>query len=154
VSSSAALKLFLAVALPLTLAWKASVRADDASYLEGDIAAFLADQKFEATASQSYVDHFPIILAERPGCRLAIMKASYYGADRDTVRSLTPPAWHLIFVYRGAVYAEQPVWLIVADQIWARFLHSLRLVEHAPPVLAVAAAAECQAESLPWQRLG
>jgi hypothetical protein len=142
------------VALPLTLAWKASVRPDDPSYLVGDIVAFLAAQSFAAAASEVDVDHLPIVEAERADCRLRVMKASYYGADRDTIRSLTPPGARLIFIYRGTVYAEQPVWLIVSDQIWMRFLLSLRLAEHAPPVLAVAAAPECRVESMAWQSLG
>lgn len=152
-SYSSALKWFVAISLPLTLAWKLSVKVDNADYLENNLLAFLMHQDFAAVATGEMMDSFPIIVAKRGACQMRVMKASYYGADRDTIKSLVAAPDRLLFVYRGSVYAEQPVWLIVADQFWMRSLRSLGLADHEPPVLAVAAAAPCEADRLPWAQL-
>ncbi len=148
-----AAKALLAVALVVTVAWKLAARADDTSYLEPALLAFLDGQGFAAGTSTDRVDVFPVIHATRGGCRLELSQVSYDGADRDLVRSLTPAGDRARFIYRGRVYTEQPVRYIVADQIWMRLLRSLGLSDHDPPVLAVMASAGCDVNRLPWPEL-
>ena len=153
VISSPGLRWFLAVALVVTLAWKVAARPADDGYLQPEILAFLAGQHFMAVASDDTVDEFPVIRATRGSCRMQVMRASYYGADRDVVRSLATAGDEVAFIYRGRVTAQQPVWFIVADQIRWRLLRSLGLSDHDPPVLAVVASPECAAGRLPWDRI-
>ncbi len=143
----------MAIVLPLTLAWKLAARADDTGYLQGNIIGFLARHNIEADATDDVIDNFPVIRASNGACRMQIMKASYYGADRDTVRDLMAAGDSLTFVYRGKVYAEQPIWSIVSDQIWMRLLLSMGLADHLPQVLAVAAPVHCNVDKLPWEQL-
>lgn len=151
--SPTALKWFLAVALVVTLTWKVAARADDESYLQPEILAFLAEQHFAATVTDDTVDTAPIIRATRGSCRMLVMRPSYYGADRDLVRSFAAARDTVAFVYRGRVYVRQPVRFIVADQIRWRLLRSIGASDHDPPVLAVVASADCAAGRLPWGRI-
>jgi hypothetical protein len=99
------------------------------------------------------MDGLPVLVARRGDCGMQVMKASYYGADRDTIRALEGDGDNALFLYRGRIYAEQPVLFIVADQILMRLLRRLGLVPHEPPVLAVVANRSCAAETLPWSQL-
>ena len=151
--SSTAVRWFVAAALAATLAWKVTARAADDSYLQPELLAFLAEQHFTAAVSDDTVDEFPIIRAVRGTCRMQVMRPSYYGADRDVVHSLAAAGDEVAFIYRGRVYAQQPVWFIVADQIWWRLLRSVGASDHDPPVLAVDASPDCAADRLPWGRI-
>ena len=146
-------RLLLAAALIVTLAWKLSVPVDSVSHLQVEIIGFLERLEFDAAVTDATMDNFPIIDTRKNGCRMQVMKASYYGASRDEIQELKPPGGTVLFIYRGKTYAEQPVWQIVSDQIVMRLLRSLRLVAHEPPVLAAAAEAACGAADLPWQEL-
>jgi hypothetical protein len=139
--------------LALTVAWKLTVRADATDYLEGDLEAFLHRQSFAVTQADFAMDGMPVLIARGGDCRMQVMKASYYGADRDMIRALETDGDRALFLYRGRVYAEQPVTFIVADQILMRLLRRLGLVAHEPPVLAVVASPSCAADALPWSRL-
>lgn len=140
-------------ALAATVTWKLVGRPSDAGYLEPEIGAFLASHDLQAVATDDTTNGFPVLRATRGGCQMLVMAVSYYGADRDVVRGLTPAGARAMFIYRGKIYADQPVWRIVSDQIWMRFLRSLGLSDHDPPVLAVAAPPQCHAEQLPWTEI-
>lgn len=132
------------------MTWKVVARGPDTAYLEPEIGAFLASHGLRATATDDTTDGFPVLRATRGACQMLVMAVSYYGADRDVVRSLSPAGDRVIFIYRGEIYAEQPVWRIVSDQIWMRLLRSLGLSDHDPPVIAVASSPQCDADRLPW----
>jgi hypothetical protein len=151
VSFSSALKVLLAVLLPLTLVWKLTVKPENSDQPEADIVAFLARQGFHAVVAEDMI--LPGIRAVNGTCRMRIMMPSYYGADRDLTRSLVAADESLVFVHQGRVYQEQPIVQTVWAELWTRSLRKLGLIDHHLPVLAVVAQRQCEAARLPWHQL-
>jgi len=151
VSFSPALKLLLAVFLPLTLFWKLAVKADNNDHLEDDVIAFLARQGFSEVVTEGV--NFRRIVAANSTCRMRIMMPSYYGADRDMIRSLAAADETVMFVHQGRVYQEQPILLTVSAELWARALRRMGWTDRRAPVLAVVAQRQCDADRLPWDEL-
>jgi hypothetical protein len=151
VSFSSALKLLLAVLLPLTLVWKLTVKPENRDQPEDDIVAFLARQGFHAVVAEDMI--LPGIRAVNGACHMRIMMPSYYGADRDIARSLVAADESLMFVHQGRIYREQPTLQTLWAELWARSLRRIGLIYHRVPVLAVVAPRQCEAERLPWDQL-
>jgi hypothetical protein len=151
VSFSPALKLLLAVLLPLTLVWKLTVKAENNDQPEDDVIAFLARQGFHAVVAEDLVVRG--IRAVKGTCRMRIMMPSYFGADRDLVGNLVAADESLMFVHQGRLYQEQPILLTVPAELWAHALRKMGLIDRHMPVLAVAAQRQCEAERLPWDQL-
>lgn len=149
--SSPALKWLIAALLPLTLAWKLTVRVDANDHPEKDVIAFLARRGFDAAVDEG--TNFHRILAVNSSCRMRMLIASNDGADRDMMRSLMAVGESLIFIYQGKVYQEQPILLTVSAELWARALRKLGLTDRHMPVLAVLAQNRCDVERLPWDEL-
>jgi len=151
VSFSPALKLLLAVFLPLTLFWKLTVKAANDDRPRDDVIAFLARQGFQEIVTEDL--NFRGIRAANGTCRMRIIMPSYYGADRDMIRNLVTADDTLIFVHRGRVYQEQPILLTVSTELWAHALRKMGLADHHTPALAVVAQRQCDADRLPWEEL-
>lgn len=151
VSCSHALKWLIAIVLPLTLAWKLTVKVDNNDHLEDDIIAFLTRQGFHAVRVDDM--DFRAIQAVNGTCRMRAVIASYYGAHRDMIRKLVSSEDNLIFVHRGRVYREQPIMLTVSAELWARSLRQMGLTDRHVPVLAVVAPRQCDVDRLPWEQL-
>jgi hypothetical protein len=151
VSFSPALKLLLAVLLPLTLVWKLTVKPENNDQPEKDIVAFLARHGFHAVVAEDMI--LPGIRAVNGTCRMRIMMPSYYGADRDLTRSLVAADESLMFVHQGRIYQEQPILQTVWAELWTRSLRKIGVIDHRVPVLAVVAQSQCEAERLPWDQL-
>jgi hypothetical protein len=157
VSFSPALKLLLAIFLPLTLFWKLIVKADYYDHPEDDVAAFLARQGFHEVVVEDlnlggYLD-FRGIRAVNGTCHMLIMMPSSYGADRDIIHDLATADDTVMFVHHGRVYQEQPIVLTVSAELWARALSKMGLAYRHTPVLAVVAQRQCEADRLPWDQL-
>lgn len=150
-SFSPALKLLLAVLLPLTLFWKLTVKADNTDHPEDDVIAFLARQGFHDVVTEDL--NFHGIRAVNGTCHMRIMMPSYFGADRDIIRDLVAADETLTFVHQGRVYRELPILLTVSAELWARALRKMGLAGGHMPVLAVAAQRQCEADRMPWDQL-
>jgi hypothetical protein len=160
VNFSPAFKWFIALLLPLTLAWKLvpSVEfPEDSNNLKNKILEVLAQHQFAVTVTDDSVTlltELPIIHATRGSCHMLVAKASPYGFDRDYIRHLDKnTADHMFFVFRGKIYAEQPTWLTAFNERWSTLLRKLGFAAHEPPVLAVVANTACDAEQLPWNEV-
>jgi hypothetical protein len=151
VSFSPALKWFIAIFLPLTLAWKLTVKVDSEDHTEKDVIAFLTRHGFDAVVAED--THFREILAVNSSCRMQMMIASEDGAYRDMMQSLVAADESLIFIYQGKVYQEQPILLTVSAGYWARALRKIGLTDRHMLVLAVVAQNQCDVERLPWDQL-
>jgi len=151
VTCSAALKWFIAVALPLTLASKLTVKADNNDRLEDDVIAFLTRQGFHAVTTEDI--GFRGIQAVNGTCQMRVVIASYDGTHRDMMRDLVTADDNLIFIHHGKVYQEQPILLTVSAELWARSLRQMGLTDRHAPVLAVVAPRQCDADRLPWEQL-
>jgi len=159
-SSSPVLKLSLALLLPLTLAWKLAVRpADPAELAEKEraaqrkIAEFLIRQHFVVSVAGTVEEAQPTIQATAGACRLLVLKSGTTGSSRDLISRQAGPDDRVFVVFRGKVYADQPTFLTVSDNLWARFRRELGFGGEAAPVLAVIASTICDAERLPWNEL-
>ena len=159
-SSSLVFKLSIALLLPLTLAWKLSVRpGDPAELAQKDkaaqlrIAEFLTRQHFSVTVADGMQEGQPSIRASAGACRLLIAKPPPTGWDRDVLRRHATDDDRIFVVFRGRVYDQQPTFLTMPDYLWARVRRELGLGGEASPVLSVIATAICDAKDLPWREL-
>jgi hypothetical protein len=157
VSFSPALKLLLAVFLPLTLFWKLTVQADNSDHAEDDVMTFLARHGFHAAATEDITFRGTWVVrgirAVNSACSMRIMMPSYYGADRDIMRDLVTADDNLIYVHHGRVYQEQPILLTLSAELWGRALRKIGVAYRHIPVLAVVAQHQCDADRLPWDEL-
>jgi hypothetical protein len=151
VSFSPALKLLLAVFLPLTLFWKLTVKADNDDRPKDDVIAFLARQGFHEIVTEDL--NFRGIRAVNGTCHVRIIMPSYYGADRDIIRDLVTADETMMFVHQGRVYQQQPILLAISAELWARALRKMGVAYRHTPVLAVVAQRQCDADRLPWDQL-
>ena len=149
-SFSPALKWLIAILLPLTLAWKLTVKADRNDHLEEDVIAFLTRQGFHTVVAED--TNFRRILAVNNTCRMRVMIGSSDGSDRDMTRSLVAADESLIFVHQGKVYQEQPILLTVSAEKWARALRKMGLTDRNEFILAVVAQRQCDADRIPWDQ--
>jgi hypothetical protein len=153
VSFSPALKWFIALLLPMGLAWKLTVGLDDSNELKEKIFEFLVQHQFDVVISQEIVEDMPTIRASSEACRMLISKTSPYGWRRHVISELAAPTDRVFIVFRGMVYTDQPTWLTLATSLLSRFLRELGLRRHVTPVIAVVATATCDVERLPWHEL-
>ena len=149
-SCSLALKWFVALLLPLTLAWKVSVVAhDDPNELASEIIQFLSRQAFDVVLTE--LDSMPVVQATSGSCRILIVQVEPDGSSQDLVRGLATTGDHVFIIFRGRVYAQQPVLLTVTDTLWSRSFRKLGLMRRITPVIAAVANASCNIEELPWK---
>jgi hypothetical protein len=151
VSFSPALKWLIAIFLPLTLAWKLAVKAENNDHPEDEVIALLTREGFHAVVTEDM--NFRAIRAVNSTCQMRVIMPSYYGADRDIIRSLVTADDSLIFVHHGIVYQEQPILLTVLAELWARALRKIGMTLRHTPVLAVLAQRQCGADRLHWGEL-
>ena len=151
--ASPALKWFIVLLLPLTLAWKFAVGPEVPDDLEFEIIKFLRNQHLEVISTNEMVNYLSIIQATSGSCRMLVAKIAPDGSSRDVIGGLATANDRLFIVFRGRVYAHQPVLFTEFRYLWSRFLRELGLVRHIPPVLAVVATTSCDAEQLPWDAL-
>jgi hypothetical protein len=137
--------------LVLTLGWKLANRPDDGPDKSLDVVVeFLIRQHFDAAVS-IYASLVPVLHANSVACSLVIAQISSLRDSTDLIDNLSKPSDHSFIVYRGAVYKAQPIILTAATYLWFRFLVSIGIATHTPPVLAVITS--CDAEQLPWGAL-
>ena len=109
---------------------------------------FLKRNHFVVT--QQTVDEVPIIQATAASCRLQITYLSPNGSTRDVIQRIFTDTDRSFVVFRGRLYAQQPIFWVLINNIWSKRLYELGLTNHVPAVIAVATNASCDAERLPW----
>jgi DNA-binding transcriptional LysR family regulator len=154
VSYSPALRWFIALLLPLTLAWKLTIGLDDSNELKNRIVELLVQHQFDVVVTEEVVEDMPTIRATSEACRMLISKASPSGWRRHMISELAAATDRTFIVFRGMVYTEQPTWLTLVIHSWSRVLRKLGFVRNTTPVIAVVATVPCDAERLPWDELG
>jgi hypothetical protein len=144
----------LLVLLAVTLGWKVAVHlghSDDtqpSAYAK--MAEFLVRQHFIVTVDQKPADTIVAIRATSGACRLLIANSPANGSDRARIGSYATPTDTVFVIYRGQVYAEQPVWVTMVDSIWSKFIGELGFRSPLTPVFVVIATRGCGAERLAW----
>jgi hypothetical protein len=149
VSFSPTIKWLIAIFLPLTLAWKLSVKADGNDHVEEDVIAFLTSQGFKAAKDTNDSR----IISVDGSCRMHVMVVLNNGADRDMMRSLVGADENLIFVHQGRIYQEQPILSAILTELSVRVLRKIGLTDRREFVLAVVTQRQCDVHRLPWDQL-
>ena len=139
--------------LLVALGWKIAIQPDDPNYLKEDLIKFLERNHFSVVVTDEMVNYTPIIRATTASCHLQIGRLTPDGLNRDLIRHIAAGTDRSFVVFRGAVYAQQPVLLTVLNYLWSRFLRELGLIRHIAPVITVAVNSSCNAERLPWGEL-
>ena len=139
--------------LLVALGWKIAIQPDDPNYLKEDLIKFLERNHFSVVVTDEVVNDTPIIRATTASCHLQIGRLTPDGSNRNLIRHIAAGTDRSFVVFRGTVYAQQPVLLTVLDYLWSRFLRELGLIRHIAPVINVAANSSCNAERLPWGEL-
>ena len=157
VKHSYGLKLFLAVALALTLGLKLlfyhrEPAPADPEVLGEAVAAFLLHHGFESHIEKRFGSVF--IHANAGKCRMLISKAVPQGWDQSSIELLAKPVGRLTYVFDGAVHAHQPFLAPMLDEYWTRVRIKMGQSPNRHPVLAVAASDDCALNTLPWWELG
>jgi hypothetical protein len=153
VNSSIAFRSSVAMVLLVSIGWKIAVPAESSSDLRDDLVGFFERNHFQVAVTDELVNYMPIIRATAASCQLQVARLTYDGSNRDLVRHLTVGADRSFIVFRGAVYAQQPIFWTVLDYVWSRFLRELGLGRHISPIIHVAESSSCNAEKLPWGEL-
>jgi hypothetical protein len=138
--------------LPLTLIWKLADAPEDPNELKDQLVDFVARNKFDVTVLNERVNRMPLVQASTGQCRLLLAKASAYGWSRDFIQDMAGTN-RIAILFRGKIYAEQPVFETLLAHVQSRLLRVIGLVRQPTPVIAVIAQPSCDIESLPWSEL-
>ena len=152
-SSSNAFKVLLTVALVAGIAWKIAVATEHQTDWRNGLVEFFERNHFNVVVTEQQGTNVPIIQANTASCRLQIAKLAPDGSDQTVVRDLFIGTDRLFFVFRGRVYAQQPIFWTQIDYLWSERLRELGFIKQIAPVIAVATNASCNAERLPWVEL-
>jgi hypothetical protein len=150
-------KLFLAIALVLTLALKLVVYHQqpvpaDPEVLGKAVTSFLLEQGFE---SRLEITHGQVFIHANVGkCRMLITEAAPQGWNRDSIELRSKPVGQLNYIFDGAVHKREPFVAPLLDEYWTRVRIKMGLNPSRHPVLAVAASDDCSINTLPWRELG
>jgi hypothetical protein len=139
--------------LLLSIGWKIAIQPDNGDYLKTGLVDFFERNNFDVAVTDEMVNYTPIIRATRASCRLQVARLTPDGSNRDLIQHLAAGTDGSFVVFRGTVYAKQPILLTVLNYLWSRFLRELGLIRHIAPVIAIAANSSCNAEQLPWTEL-
>ena len=150
-SSSGVFKGLLTTVLLLSIAWKIAIPYDNLNDPKDGLVEFLERNHFDVVVTEQ--SDVPIIQAKTASCHLQIARLAPNGSDRDLVRHLAVGTDRLFVVFRGKVYAQQPILRTVINYLWFKGVRELGLIKHISPVIAVAANSSCDAERLPWDEL-
>jgi len=115
VNSTSAFRLFIAVVLLLTIGWKIAIRPDDQNYLKDDLIKFFERNHFNVVVTDEVVNPTTIIQATTASCHLQIARLTPDGSNRDLIRHLAAGTDRSFVVFRGTVYAQQPILWTVLD---------------------------------------
>jgi hypothetical protein len=153
VNYSPAFRWTVGLLIPVTLAWKISVGADNPNEFTDRIADFLARRGFAVTSEEAMGGvGMWLIRASRGECRMFIVNRLGTGWTRQLMASHEEATDRNFIVFRGEIYDGDPTWLTASTDIYFRMLRRLGLGRSAL-VVGVAASPTCDAERLAWNEL-
>ena len=152
---SLAPKVFLALAIALTVSLKVMVRDTENQNahltVQDAVVAFLTRHQFQ---SHGMPDGSRIYAASGD-CRLLIREMIPQGWNLDSIKTLDSQEGRLSFVFKGMVYTDQPI--NIGNTTLAHYLTRLQqklgLDSVSNPVLAVVASESCSLDVLPWKEI-
>jgi hypothetical protein len=148
VNYSPAFKWTVGLLIPLTLAWKISLGADNPNEFTDRIMDFLERRGFVVTIEEG----LGLIRATRGECRMLVVERGGTGWSRQLVASSGEAADRNFIVFRGVIYEGDPTWLTAITSIYFRMLRRLGFGRSAL-IVGVAAPPACDAKRLAWDEL-
>jgi hypothetical protein len=136
-----------------SISWKIAISSENGDITKDNLVDFFQRNHFEVSATDQIVHDLPVLRAKMNSCTLQIVRLTPNGSDRDLFRHLAVGADRAFVVFRGKVYAQQPIWWTVLDDVWSRHLRELGMSNRVTAVIAIAANSSCKAERLPWDEL-
>jgi hypothetical protein len=153
VNYSLAFKWTVGLLIPLTLAWKILVGADNPNEFTDRIVDFLASRGFVATTEEVMgLPSFQLIRATKGECRMIFVDRMGTGWTRQLMESHADAEDRNFIVFRGEIYEGDPTWLTATTNIFFRTLRRLGFGRSAL-VVGVAASPACDAERMAWNEL-
>ena len=152
---SLAPKVFLALAIALTVSLKVMVRDTETQNahlaVQDAVVAFLTRHQFQ---SHGMPDGRRVYAASG-NCRLLIREMIPQGWNLDSIKTLDTQEGRLSFVFKGMVYTDQPINIgnTTLTHYWTRLQQKLGLDSVSNPVLAVVASESCSLDTLPWKEI-
>jgi hypothetical protein len=152
---SLAPKVFLALAIALTVSLKVMVRDTENQNahlaVKDSVVAFLTRHRFQ---SHGMPDGSRIYAASGD-CRLLIEEMIPQGWNLDSIKTLDTQDGRLSFVFKGMVYTDQPISIgsTTVSHYWTRLQQKLGINTVSNPVLAVVASESCSLDALPWKEI-
>jgi hypothetical protein len=144
-------RVVVALLLALTVGWKVALSLTN-NRIERDgfkpaLVDFLVRQHFAVFEANDINVNGMEAIAD--GCRLRLIEAQVW--KQNIIKDVASADERIFFVYRQTVYTNLPMWSIVANQYWSRFLRKIEFKSSTDsPIIAVIASARCNAERLPW----
>jgi len=149
---SLAPKVFLALAIALTVSLKVMVRdTNQNAHLAvlDSVVAFLTRHQFQSHGTPDGSR----IYASSGNCRLAMRQVDPQGYNLDAIKTIDAKEGQLFFVFKGLVYTDQPLASTILSHYWFRLQQKLGLHPSWNPVLAVVSSDSCAMDALPWKEL-
>jgi hypothetical protein len=143
----------MSIGWKLSAAPQGSIDSSDSSQALTKVTGFLARHHFNVLQSGELPGGTQAMRVADQDCTMLVALSSPRGWDRDMIRQLSGPADQSFVVFRGRIYAQQPIVLTVAEFLWSRLLGELGITADPAPVVAVSAPVRCNAEHLPWAEL-
>jgi hypothetical protein len=137
----------------LSVAWKTATPRGIESDPKERLIDFLKRNHFDVSPIEQIVNDVSMVRARKASCHLQIVQLDPNGSDRDLSRHLAAGADRTFVVFRGQVYAQQPILWTVLNDFWVRHLRELGITTLTTPLIAVAANSSCDAERIPWDEL-
>jgi hypothetical protein len=153
VTCSPAFRWTVGLLIPLTLAWKISVGADNPDEFTNRIVPFITHRGFAVTTEEAMgVSAMQLIRAENGECRMIFVDRLGTGWTRELMGSNAEATDRNFIVFRGQIYEGNPTWLMAIAVVYFRTLRRLGLGRSAL-VVGVAASPACDPERLAWNEL-
>ena len=137
----------LAVYAPPVLNEQEEKAADDA------VVRFLIRNQFTDVRSRKATFGMQVVEATAGLCQLRVVLSASRGWHRDLIQNMTKPGERTFVVFRGEIYAEQPMLLTITDFLWYKLLTKLGVGAHPAPVMTVMAEPNCGADRLAWNEV-
>jgi hypothetical protein len=159
VNSSRTFKWIIVGLILLTVGWKITIPPGDARDLDRDLITFFKRNNFGVEMAGRIVNpdigstEVPVIRANKDSCTLVVAALIFDGSNRQLIESRLASAERHFVVFRGKIYAEQPILLTVTNYLWSRFFTELGLGSRESPTLVIGSNASCNADLLPWTNL-
>ena len=125
--------------LAVSVSWKFAISSDREDRTKDIIVNFLTSNHFEVSSTDQIANSFPVLRATSHSCTLQIVRLAPNGADRDLFRHISLGADRTFVVFRGKIYAQQPIWWTLLDDIWSRHLREIGLSKRVAAVFGIAA---------------